>query len=421
MRVYYDRDCDINLIKDMKVAILGYGSQGHAHALNLRDSGARNVVVALREGSASAAKAEAEGLKVMGIAEAAAWCDLIMFTMPDELQAETYRKYVHDNLRDGAAIAFAHGLNVHFGLIEPKPGVDVIMMAPKGPGHTVRGEYTKGGGVPCLVAVNNDASGRALEIGLSYCSAIGGGRSGIIETNFREECETDLFGEQAVLCGGLVELIRMGFETLVEAGYAPEMAYFECLHEVKLIVDLIYEGGIANMNYSISNTAEYGEYVSGPRVLPYDQTKAEMKAILRDIQSGKFVRDFMTENAVGQPFFKGTRRMNDAHQIEEDAALAGRQPKLAREGHDAVHRGRDRHRQIHTDVVAQVQGRVARHARRHADLRAAEGEIERLQSSQLPAADAQHAPGFGVRAGVRGSIDTAVDAGRGVVTAGGEA
>lgn len=317
MRVYYDRDCDINLIKDKKVAILGYGSQGHAHALNLRDSGAKNLVVALREGSKSAKKAEAEGLKVMGIAEAAAWCDLMMFTMPDELQGETYRKYVHDNIRPGAAIAFAHGLNIHFGLIEPKESVDVIMMAPKGPGHTVRGEYVKGGGVPCLVAVNNDASGKALEIGLSYCSAIGGGRSGIIETNFREECETDLFGEQAVLCGGLVELIRMGFETLVEAGYAPEMAYFECLHEVKLIVDLIYEGGIANMNYSISNTAEYGEYVSGPRVLPYEQTKKEMKAILRDIQTGKFVRDFMQENAVGQPFFKGTRRMNDAHQIEE--------------------------------------------------------------------------------------------------------
>ena len=317
MRVYYDRDCDINLIKDKKVAILGYGSQGHAHALNLRDSGAKNVVVALREGSPSTGKAEAEGLLVKGVAEAAAWCDLIMFTMPDELQAETYKKYVHDNLKEGSAIAFAHGLNVHFGLIETKANVDVIMMAPKGPGHTVRGEYIKGGGVPCLVAVDNDASGKALEIGLSYCSAIGGGRSGIIETNFREECETDLFGEQAVLCGGLVELIRMGFETLVEAGYAPEMAYFECLHEVKLIVDLIYEGGIANMNYSISNTAEYGEYVSGPRVLPYGETKARMRDILTDIQTGRFVRDFMTENTVGQPFFKGTRRLNDAHQIEE--------------------------------------------------------------------------------------------------------
>ncbi|MEN8710309.1 MAG: ketol-acid reductoisomerase [Paracoccaceae bacterium] len=316
MRVYYDRDCDVNLIKEKKVAILGYGSQGHAHALNLRDSGAKNVVVALREGSASAAKAEGEGLKVMGIAEAAAWCDVIMFTMPDELQAETYKKYVHDNIREGAAIAFAHGLNVHFGLIEPKAGVDVIMMAPKGPGHTVRGEYTKGGGVPCLVAVHENASGNALEVGLSYCSAIGGGRSGIIETNFREECETDLFGEQAVLCGGLVELIRCGFETLVEAGYAPEMAYFECLHEVKLIVDLIYEGGIANMDYSISNTAEYGQYVTGPRILPYEQTKKAMKEVLNDIQAGKFVRDFMLENAVGQPTIKASRRANDEHQIE---------------------------------------------------------------------------------------------------------
>jgi ketol-acid reductoisomerase len=320
MRVYYDRDCDVNLIKDKKVAILGYGSQGHAHALNLRDSGAKNLVVALREGSPSAKKAEGEGLKVMGIAEAAAWCDVIMFTMPDELQAETYKKYVHDNLREGAAIAFAHGLNVHFGLIQPKPGVDVIMMAPKGPGHTVRGEYTKGGGVPCLVAVHQDATGRALEIGLSYCSAIGGGRSGIIETNFREECETDLFGEQAVLCGGLVELIRCGFETLVEAGYAPEMAYFECLHEVKLIVDLIYEGGIANMDYSISNTAEYGQYVTGPRILPYEETKARMKAVLQDIQRGKFVRDFMLENAVGQPTLKASRRANDEHQIEKVGA-----------------------------------------------------------------------------------------------------
>jgi ketol-acid reductoisomerase len=330
MRVYYDRDCDINLIKDKKVAILGYGSQGHAHALNLRDSGAKNLCVALREGSKSAKKAEAEGLEVKGIAEAAAWCDVMMFTMPDELQAETYRKYVHDNIKPGAAIAFAHGLNVHFGLIEPKEGIDVIMMAPKGPGHTVRGEYVKGGGVPCLVAVDTDASGKALEIGLSYCSAIGGGRSGVIETSFREECETDLFGEQAVLCGGLVELIRMGFETLVEAGYAPEMAYFECLHEVKLIVDLIYEGGIANMNYSISNTAEYGEYVSGPRVLPYERTKKEMKAILHDIQTGAFVRDFMQENAVGQPFFKGTRRMNDAHQIEEvGAKLRGMMPWIS--------------------------------------------------------------------------------------------
>ena len=317
MRVYYDRDCDINLIKDKNVAVVGYGSQGHAHALNMRDSGVRNVAAALRPGSPSAPKAEAEGLKVMGIAEAAAWADVIMMAMPDELQAETYYEHIHDNLKDGAAIAFAHGLNIHFGLIEAKPTVDVIMIAPKGPGHTVRGEFVKGGGVPCLVAVHNDASGRALEIGLSYCSAIGGGRSGIIETDFREECETDLFGEQTVLCGGIVELIRMGFETLVEAGYAPEMAYFECLHEVKLIVDLIYEGGIANMNFSISNTAEFGEYVSGPRLLPYDETKARMKAVLDDIQTGRFVRDWMIECKAGQPSFKAIRRNNDAHQIEQ--------------------------------------------------------------------------------------------------------
>lgn len=317
MRVYYDTDCDINLIKDKKVAIVGYGSQGHAHALNLNDSGAKNLVVALRPGSSSAKKAEGAGLKVMDIAEAAKWCDVIMMCMPDELQAETYYAHIHDNLKDGAAIAFAHGLNVHFGLIEAKPGVDVIMMAPKGPGHTVRGEFQKGGGVPCLVAVHQDATGRALEIGLSYCSGIGGGRSGIIQTDFKEECETDLFGEQAVLCGGLVELIRMGFETLVEAGYEPEMAYFECLHEVKLIVDLIYEGGIANMNYSISNTAEYGEYVSGPRILPYDETKARMKAVLKDIQDGRFVRDWMQECKSGQASFKAIRRNNDAHQIEQ--------------------------------------------------------------------------------------------------------
>ncbi|MCY4150835.1 MAG: ketol-acid reductoisomerase [Aestuariivita sp.] len=330
MRVYYDRDCDVNLIKNKNIAILGYGSQGHAHALNLRDSGATNIAIALRDGSASARKAEAEGLQVKGIAEAAAWCDLMMFTMPDELQATTYQAHVHDKLRDGAAIAFAHGLNVHFGLIEPRATVDVVMMAPKGPGHTVRGEYLKGGGVPCLVAVENDASGKALEIGLSYCSAIGGGRAGIIETNFKEECETDLFGEQAVLCGGLVELIRAGFETLVEAGYAPEMAYFECLHEVKLIVDLIYEGGIANMNYSISNTAEFGEYVSGPRVFPKTETKARMKAILDDIQSGRFVRDWMAECAVGQPSFKATRRNNDSHQIEEvGTTLRGMMPWIS--------------------------------------------------------------------------------------------
>ena len=330
MRVYYDRDCDINLIKDKKVAILGYGSQGHAHALNLRDSGAKNVAIALREGSPSAAKCEKEGLKVMGIAEVAAWCDLIMFTMPDELQAATYRKYVHDNLREGAAIAFAHGLNVHFNLIEPREDLDVGMVAPKGPGHTVRGEYQKGGGVPCLIAVHQDKSGNAHDLFLSYASAVGGGRSGVIETTFKEECETDLFGEQAVLCGGLVELIRAGFETLVEAGYAPEMAYFECLHEVKLIVDLIYEGGIANMNYSISNTAEYGEYKTGPRVVTA-QTKAEMKRVLEDIQTGRFTRDWMLECKAGQPNFKATRRLNDAHQIEEvGAKLRAMMPWIAK-------------------------------------------------------------------------------------------
>ena len=316
MRVYYDQDCDVNIVKEIKIAILGYGSQGHAHALNLRDSGAKNVAVALRKNSPSTKKAEAEGLKVLGIEEAAKWCDLMMFTMPDELQAETYKNLIHNNLKSGAAIAFAHGLNVHFGLIEPKQDVDVIMMAPKGPGHTVRGEFVKGGGVPCLVAVHQNASGKALEIGLSYCSAIGGGRSGIIETNFKQECETDLFGEQAVLCGGLVELIRMGFETLVEAGYEPEMAYFECLHEVKLIVDLIYEGGIANMNYSISNTAEYGEYVSGKRIVD-SKTKEKMKEVLKDIQSGKFTKQWMEEHKSGQKNFLKMRKDLANHQIEK--------------------------------------------------------------------------------------------------------
>ena len=319
MRVYYDRDADVNLIKDKKVAILGYGSQGHAHALNLRDSGAKNVVVALRPGSASAKKAEGEGLKVMEIAEAAKWADLIMFTMPDELQAETYKKYVHDNLREGAAIAFAHGLNVHFGLIEPKPGVDVIMMAPKGPGHTVRGEYVKGGGVPCLVAVHQDASGKAMDLALSYCSAIGGGRSGIIETNFREECETDLFGEQAVLCGGLVELIRAGFETLVEAGYEPEMAYFECLHELKLICDLMYESGIAGMRFSISETAKYGDITRGPRVVN-KKTKAEMKKILKEIQTGKFVKEWVKEYKGGLKNYNKLLKAGEKHQIEKTGA-----------------------------------------------------------------------------------------------------
>jgi ketol-acid reductoisomerase len=316
MRVYYDRDADVNLIKEKKVAIIGYGSQGRAHALNLKDSGAKNLAVALRPGSATAKKAEADGLKVLTVAEAAAWADLMMMATPDELQADIYRDHIADNIRDGAAIAFAHGLNVHFNLIEPKDTIDVVMIAPKGPGHTVRGEYLKGGGVPCLIAIDQDASGNAHDLALSYASGVGGGRSGVIETTFKEECETDLFGEQAVLCGGLVELIRAGFETLVEAGYAPEMAYFECLHEVKLIVDLIYEGGIANMNYSISNTAEWGEYMSGPRVVT-SETKAEMKRILADIQSGKFTSEWMQECKAGQARFKGTRRMNDSHQIEE--------------------------------------------------------------------------------------------------------
>jgi len=319
MRVYYDRDADVNLIKGKKVAVVGYGSQGHAHVLNMRDSGVKELVVALRAGSATAAKAEAEGVKVMEVADAAKWADVIMMVTPDELQGDIYRDSLHANMKQGAALLFAHGLNVHFNLIEPRKDLDVLMVAPKGPGHTVRGEYLKGGGVPCLIAVHQNASGNAQEIGLSYASAIGGGRAGIIETTFQEECETDLFGEQAVLCGGLVELIRAGFETLVEGGYAPEMAYFECLHEVKLIVDLIYEGGIANMNYSISNTAEYGEYVTGPRIIT-PETKAEMKRVLSDIQTGKFTRDWMLENKVGQTSFKASRAKAAAHPIEEVGA-----------------------------------------------------------------------------------------------------
>ena len=315
MRVYYDRDADVGLIKKKKVVIVGYGSQGHAHAANLKDSGVTDVAVALRPDSASRAKAEAAGFKVMDVTEAAAWGDLIMMLTPDELQADIYRDEIAENIRPGAAIAFAHGLNVHFNLIEPRGDIDCLMVAPKGPGHTVRSEYVRGGGVPCLLAIHQDSSGNAHDVGLSYASAVGGGRSGIIETTFQEECETDLFGEQVVLCGGLVELIKAGYETLVDAGYAPEMAYFECLHEVKLIVDLIYEGGIANMNYSISNTAEYGEYVTGPRIIT-DETKAEMKRVLEDIQSGKFTRDWMLENKVNQTSFKATRRRNAEHPIE---------------------------------------------------------------------------------------------------------
>ncbi len=330
MRVYYDRDADINLVKAKKVVIVGYGSQGRAHALNLKDSGCKDIRIALKAGSATAEKVKADGLTVMSVADAAAWADLMMMATPDELQADIYKAEIAPHIRDGAAIAFAHGLNVHFGLIEPKKTLDVVMIAPKGPGHTVRGEYQKGGGVPCLIAVHQDPSGNAHDLALSYACGVGGGRSGVIETNFREECETDLFGEQVVLCGGLVELIRAGFETLVEAGYAPEMAYFECLHEVKLIVDLIYEGGIANMNYSISNTAEWGEYVSGPRIITSD-TKAEMKRVLKDIQSGKFTSEWMQEYRAGSARFKGIRRLNDEHQIEEiGAKLRGMMPWIGK-------------------------------------------------------------------------------------------
>ncbi len=319
MRVYYDSDADAGLIKTKKVAIVGYGSQGHAHAQNLRDSGVGEVVIALRQGSATARKAEGAGFRVMTAAEAAAWADIIMVLAPDELQAGIWADDIAPNIRDGAALAFAHGLNVHFGLIEPGKGIDVFMIAPKGPGHTVRSEYVRGGGVPCLIAIHQDASGNAHDVALSYASAIGGGRSGVIETSFREECETDLFGEQAVLCGGLTHLIQAGFETLTEAGYAPEMAYFECLHEVKLIVDLMYEGGIANMRYSISNTAEYGDITTGPRIIT-PETKAEMKRVLADIQGGRFVSRFVLDNRAGQPELKAARKLAAAHPIEQVGA-----------------------------------------------------------------------------------------------------
>jgi len=316
MRVYYDRDADIGLIKTKKVAILGYGSQGHAHAQNLRDSGVSEVAVALRPGSATARKAEEAGFKVLSNAEAAKWADIIMILAPDEHQAAIYNDDLHANLKPGAALAFAHGLNIHFGLIEPRADIDVFMIAPKGPGHTVRSEYQRGGGVPCLIAIAQDASGNAHDVALSYASAVGGGRSGVIETTFKEECETDLFGEQAVLCGGLTHLIQAGFETLTEAGYAPEMAYFECLHEVKLIVDLMYEGGIANMRYSISNTAEYGDVTTGPRIITAE-TKAEMKRVLADIQQGRFVQKFVLDNRAGQPELKASRKLAAEHPIEK--------------------------------------------------------------------------------------------------------
>ena len=336
MKVYYDADCDLGLIKDKKVAIVGYGSQGHAHAQNLRDSGVKDVAIALRAGSATAKKAEAAGFAVMSNQDAAKWADVVMVLAPDEHQAAIYADDLQAHMKPGAALAFAHGLNIHFGLIEARDDLDVIMIAPKGPGHTVRSEYQKGGGVPCLVAVHQDASSAtssnesAHALALAYASAVGGGRSGIIETNFREECETDLFGEQAVLCGGITHLIQAGFETLVEAGYAPEMAYFECLHETKLIVDLLYEGGIANMRYSISNTAEYGDITSGPRIITAE-TKAEMKRVLADIQAGRFVKNFILDNRAGQPELKAARKAAAAHPIEETGAkLRAMMPWIAK-------------------------------------------------------------------------------------------
>ncbi|MCC8986754.1 MAG: ketol-acid reductoisomerase [Candidatus Contendobacter sp.] len=314
MNIYYDKDADLSLIKGKTVAIIGYGSQGHAHALNLRDSGVK-VIVGLRPGSTSAFKAEQAGLTVQPVEDAAAAADVVMILAPDEHQSAIYRQ-IEPRLKQGAALAFAHGFNIHFGGVTPRADLDVIMIAPKGPGHLVRSTYTQGGGVPCLIAVAQDASGAAKELALSYASANGGGRAGVIETSFREECETDLFGEQVVLCGGLTALIQAGFETLVEAGYAPEMAYFECLHEVKLIVDLIYEGGIANMRYSISNTAEYGDFSRGPRIIT-DDTKAEMRKILKEIQTGQFAREFILENQAGAPVLKANRRLSREHQIEQ--------------------------------------------------------------------------------------------------------
>ena len=315
MKVYYDKDADLSLIKKRKVAIIGYGSQGHAHACNLKDSGV-NVTVALRPGSASAKKAKNAGLKVKTVPEAVAGADLVMILTPDEFQSRLYRDEVEPNLKKGATLAFAHGFSIHYNQIVPRADLDVIMIAPKAPGHTVRSEFVKGGGIPDLIAVFQDASGKARDLALSYASAIGGGRTGIIETTFKDETETDLFGEQAVLCGGAVELVKAGFETLTEAGYAPEMAYFECLHETKLIVDLIYEGGIANMNYSISNNAEFGEYLTGPKVIG-PEAKQAMKDALAHIQNGGYARDFILENQAGAPTLKARRRLLAEHPIEQ--------------------------------------------------------------------------------------------------------
>lgn len=315
MKVFYDKDCDLSLIKGKQVAIIGYGSQGHAHALNLHESGV-NVTVGLRKDGASWQKAVNAGLKVAEVADAVKGADVVMILLPDENIAEVYKNQVEANMKTGAALAFAHGFNVHYGQVVPREDVDVIMVAPKAPGHTVRNTYQNGGGVPHLVAVYQDVSGAARDVALSYASANGGGRAGIIETSFREETETDLFGEQAVLCGGAVELIKAGFETLVEAGYAPEMAYFECLHELKLIVDLIYEGGIANMNYSISNNAEYGEYVTGPRIIT-DDTRKAMRECLENIQNGEYAKNFILEHAAGAPSMTARRRINAESQIEQ--------------------------------------------------------------------------------------------------------
>ena len=314
MNVYYDRDCDLALIKSKKVTIVGYGSQGHAHACNLKDSGV-DVTVALREGSTSAVKAKNSGLKVATVAEAVATADLVMILTPDEFQSILYRDEIAPQLKQGAALAFAHGFAIHYNQVVPRADLDVVMIAPKAPGHTVRSEFVRGGGIPDLIAVYQNASGKARELALSYASAIGGGRTGIIETTFQDETETDLFGEQAVLCGGAVELVKAGFETLVEAGYAPEMAYFECLHELKLIVDLMYEGGIANMNYSISNNAEYGEYVTGPEVIN-DQSRAAMKECLANIRNGNYAKRFILEGASNYPEMTARRRLNAAHPIE---------------------------------------------------------------------------------------------------------
>jgi ketol-acid reductoisomerase len=318
MKIYYDKDADLSLIKGKNVAIIGYGSQGHAHANNLKDSGV-NVTVGLRKDGGSWTKAKNAGIAVKEVGEAVKGADVVMILLPDEHHAQVYQSEIEPNLKKGAMLAFAHGFNIHFKQIEPRQDLDVIMIAPKGPGHLVRSTYTQGGGVPALIAIAQDSSGRARDTALSYAAAIGAARAGVIETTFREECETDLFGEQVVLCGGLTALIQAGFETLVEAGYAPEMAYFECLHEVKLIVDLIYEGGIANMRYSVSNTAEYGDFTRGPRIVT-DQTKAEMKRILQEIQTGQFAREFILENRAGAPMLKALRRIGQEHQVEQVGA-----------------------------------------------------------------------------------------------------